>query len=283
MITEDTVTVETSEPGFVKVRYVQLDDGIDMGGRLCFEQASVSTVIEILSRCLNIHDQAQIERRCGNDSFRVYGSGHEQRPFYNILNRRPDAAPNGGLTGLMMTGSATEDLLKQLSALTAKMSGSTAKIESEPIDPTAALNARLLEAAGNGDSNAVGEALKSGANVNARDRYKQSALNIAAENGHLDAVAILLAAGADLENTDVADKTPLMAAAFAGQIKVVELLLRHGAVINRDLLNTLSLKADIFEENAEAGMVPQGTAEAWRKFFNFMVEEWHKQNKRVAS
>ena len=69
-----------------------------------------------------------------------------------------------------------------------------------------------------------------------------------------------------------------MSAAFAGQLKVVEVLLRHGARINRDLLNTLQLKVDIFEENTEAGMVLPGVAEAWRRFLDFMVERWQAQN-----
>lgn len=273
MITEDNISVDTSESGFVKVLYVQIDDGIDMGGRLCIEQASVSTVIEILNQCLNIYASGDIERRCGNDNFQVYESGNDHQSFYNILNRRPDGVPNNGNSGLIMTKSAAEDLLRQLTDLTAEPGYESI---------TEMLNRLLLAAAGSDDLNAIRDALTRGADVNVHGKYKQSALNIAAESGHLYTVAILLAAGADIENFDVADKSPLMAAAFAGHTKVVDLLLRHGAVINRDLLNTLKLKVDIFEENAESGMVSPDMAPAWRKFLDFMIERWHKQNEKAS-
>ena len=91
-------------------------------------------------------------------------------------------------------------------------------------------------------------------------------MNIAAEKGHLYAVAILLAADADIENFDVGDISPLMAASFHGKTRVSELLLRHGAVINRDLLSSLKLKVDIFEESVGEGVVSSDDAAAWRKF-----------------
>ncbi|HEX8370054.1 MAG TPA: ankyrin repeat domain-containing protein [Pyrinomonadaceae bacterium] len=273
MITEDTISLDTSESGFVKVQYVQIDDGIDMGGRLCIEQASVLPLVEMLGQCLNIYGQGEIERRCGNDSFQVYESGHEMRPFYNILNRRADDAPNSGLSGLMMTKSAAEDLISQLLKFTAQAGDESI---------TKLLSRQLLEAAASGDLNAMGDALTRGADVNAHGLHKQSALNKAAESGHLYAVAILLAAGAHTENFDVADKSPLMAAAFAGKTQVVELLLRYGAVINRDLLNTLKLKIDILEENAEAGVVSAEEATAWQKFLDFMIAKWHKQNEMAS-
>ena len=40
-----------------------------------------------------------------------------------------------------------------------------------------------------------------------------------------------------------------MAASFHGKTRVSELLLRNGAVINRDLLDSLKLKVNIFEES----------------------------------
>jgi hypothetical protein len=274
MITEDVISVDASEPGFVKVTYVQMDDGIDMGGRLCIERASVPPLVEMLAECLNVRGRGEIERRCGDDSFRVYESGSDWRSFYNVLNRRAEGAPNGGLSGLMMTRSAAEDLVKRLSS-------SAAEAGREPLAQM--LNRQLLEAAAAGDLNALGDALTRGADVNAHDLYKQSALNKAAENGHLYAVAVLLAAGAEIENFDAADKTPLMSAAFAGKTKVVDLLLRHDARINRDLLDTLKQKAEIFEENAESGMVSPDEAAAWRKILDFMIERWRRQNEKPAS
>lgn len=270
MITVDSISVDTSEPDFVNVHYVQLDDGIDMGGRLCIELKSVPTVIEMLDVCLHTYAPNQIERECGHDSLRVYESGADYQPITNILNRRPDGVLHSGLTGLMMTRSAAEELLKQLLALSPETS----------IPASPRLNQQLWEAAVEGSPNAISIALRRGAQVNAREQYGDSALNMAAERGHVDAVETLLKAGADIENLGGADKTPLMNAAFAGQIKVVNLLLRRGARINRDLINTLQLKVNILEENAESGMVFPEAVEAWQKFLDFMIERWREQNEQ---
>jgi hypothetical protein len=81
MITVDSISVDTSESNFVNVHYVQLDDGIDMGGRLCIELQSVPTITEMLYACLNIYVSKTSERRCGHDSFRVYESGSDQQPI----------------------------------------------------------------------------------------------------------------------------------------------------------------------------------------------------------
>src|ERR1044072_5010509 len=232
MITVDSISVDTSEPNFVSVASVRRDEGIDMGGRLCIELKSVPTLIEMLYGCLNIHDSNSSERQCGHDSFRVYESGSDEQPITNILTRRTDGAPPGGLTGLMMTRSAAEELLKQLLAVSPETSA--------PI--ITKTNQQLWQAASRGSRAVMTTTLRQGAHVNARGQYGDSALNMAAEGGHVDAVEFLLGASADIENLGGADKTPLMNAAFAGRIKVVDVLLRRGARINRDLLNTLQLK-----------------------------------------
>ncbi|MEO6588410.1 MAG: ankyrin repeat domain-containing protein [Pyrinomonadaceae bacterium] len=267
MITVDEIFVDTSESGFVKINYIQTDDGIDMGGRLCIEQASVPKIIKTLHGLLNNYGQGKVEFDCGNDSFRIYESGPDQQLIYNTLNRRAEGVSNSGLTGLMMTGFAAKDLIKQLLIL-------APETNVEPVDETPSLNQQLLEAAEKEDLNVIKNLLDRGADVNFFGKSKQSALNIAAERGHLYAVAVLLAAGANIENPDVADKTPLMGAAFAGKTKVVNLLLRYGALINRDLINTLQLKVDISTENFQ----PE-TAQAWQSFLDFMIEKWNSQEK----
>jgi len=136
----------------------------------------------------------------------------------------------------------------------------------------------LRQAASSGDLETVNNALSAGANVNAQGDFGDTALNLAAENGHLEVVARLLEAGADIENLGGAAKTPLMNATFAGHIRVVELLLQKGARINHDLLSSLQLKVNILEENAEMGMVNPKAAEAWRKFLDYMVQQWQAQN-----
>ena len=117
MIIKESVSVDASESGFICVNYVQVDDGLDMGGRLLFERKSVTLITALLYTCPNVHDFPEVECRCGDDAFRVYGSGSDQRPIINILNRRPDGAPHGGLAGLMLTTPAAKTLFEQLRAL----------------------------------------------------------------------------------------------------------------------------------------------------------------------
>jgi hypothetical protein len=117
LTSNESVSVDASEPGFVSVHYVQLEDGVDMGGRLLLERKSVPLIIELLQSCLNVYDFPEIECQCGDDAFRVYGSGSDQQSVINILNRRRDVVPHQGLTGLMLTHLAAEVLLKQLREL----------------------------------------------------------------------------------------------------------------------------------------------------------------------
>ena len=117
VISKESVSVDASEPGFISISYVQLDDGIDMGGRLLIERKSLPLITALLHASLNVYAFTEVECRCGEDAFRVYGSGSDQQPIINILNRRPDGATHCGLTGLMMTTPAVEALLEQLGEL----------------------------------------------------------------------------------------------------------------------------------------------------------------------
>ncbi len=269
-INDDRLFINESESEFVKVQYYEIDDGLDLGDWLYLERASIPTFIGLLSQRLSVYGH-----RCGNDSFQIYDSGRKPQSFYNIDNRRPDGMEYGGLSGFTINRSDAEDLLKRLSGVTAE--SSTAEPSRETFDR------QLLEAAANGDLTAIGKALTSGADVNAHGQYKQSALNIASEKGHVYAVAILLAAGADVESADAADRTALMAATFHGKTKVADLLLRYGAIINRDLLDSLKLKVEIFEESVGgAGLISPDDAAAWRKFLDSLIEKWHKQNEMAS-
>jgi hypothetical protein len=116
-VIKESLSIDASESGFIDVHYVQLDEGLDMGGRLLLERQSVPLIIALLHASLNVGAFGGVECRCGDDSFRVYGSGSDQQPIINILNRRPDGAPRGGLTGLMLTTAAAEALFEQLCAL----------------------------------------------------------------------------------------------------------------------------------------------------------------------
>ena len=171
--TNDRLDVRKSESGFVRVLYYERDDGLDLGTELYIEQASVPTLIEMLSERLNGYGQGEILRPCGNDSFQI-------QPFYDILNRRYGEVPHSGHRGFLIIKSDAEDLLKLLSDLTAKTSTETATTSADIPATTSAeetrgmLNRQLLEAAANGDLTALGNALTSGADVNVHNQHKQT-------------------------------------------------------------------------------------------------------------
>lgn len=114
MITNESISVDASEQFFFTVRYTQLDDGIDMGGRLYFERTSVYTIIELLNAYFGINTFPEITCQCGHDNFRFYESGSDQQSFINLLNKRPDGVSKSGLSGLMLTKSAARKLFSEL-------------------------------------------------------------------------------------------------------------------------------------------------------------------------
>jgi ankyrin repeat protein len=260
-----------------------------MGGRLCFERRNLPVVIEMVRACLIIHPLNEINCEPGHDVLKIYESGSDYQSFINIMNRRPENVAKSGLSGLTLTISAAEDMTKQLSSVSAKVELPQIQTqlplekEESPAQKVQSPNEQLIEVAPLGDVQKIMAALRRGADVNARGQYGNTALNIAAGNGHVEAVGLLLSAGANLENIGGADMTPLMNAAFAGHARVAEILLAHGAKINRDLINTLQLKVNIFEENAESGMVLPGAAAAWRLFLQYMIAKWEEQNTQVTS
>jgi hypothetical protein len=131
----------------------------------------------------------------------------------------------------------------------------------------------LIKAAGKGQLDDVNALLGQGVNVNAQDEAGNAALNEAAYAGHKEVVERLLAAGADIEQKGGADLTPLMNAAVTGNVNLVRLLLAKGARVSNDLLNTIQLKVNILEENAEAGMVLPEAAANWKAFLDFLEAE----------
>lgn len=80
-----------------------------------------------------------------------------------------------------------------------------------------------------GDAAALETRLKAGADVNARDRYGQSALMLAAHRGHLDFVQVLLRHGASLDVTAKYGLSALMLAIVGGHEAVARALAQAGA------------------------------------------------------
>lgn len=136
----------------------------------------------------------------------------------------------------------------------------------------------LFLAARNGDLEGVKEALKNGADLEAKESYGDTALNLAAENGHLEIVKYLIETGANIENLGGAAKTPIMNAAFAGHAEIVIVLIAHGAKITHDLLSSVQVKVSILEENAESGMVTEEGVRAWKEFLEYLIAEFKRQN-----
>jgi uncharacterized protein len=85
------------------------------------------------------------------------------------------------------------------------------------------------DAIARGDAASVGDLLRRGANVDARDRHGQTGLMLAARAGHRDVAALLIAHGADLNATAKFGLSALMLAVVAGHEEVARLLARAGA------------------------------------------------------
>lgn len=91
------------------------------------------------------------------------------------------------------------------------------------------MNATWERAVRRGDVQVVGELLRVGIDVDARDRHGQTALMLAARRGHGEIVAQLIEAGADLNVVAKYNLTALMLAIVAGHTAVARLLIQAGA------------------------------------------------------
>ena len=91
------------------------------------------------------------------------------------------------------------------------------------------MNTTWERAVRRGDVQAVRELLRSGADVDARDRHGQTALMLAAHRGHAEIAVLLVEAGADLNVTAKYNLTALMLAIVAGHAAVARALITAGA------------------------------------------------------
>jgi uncharacterized protein len=80
-----------------------------------------------------------------------------------------------------------------------------------------------------GDVEAAREMLRSGLDVDTRDRYGQTALMMAAHAGHREMVETLVDSGANLNVTAKYNLSALMLAIVAGHAVVARVLVRAGA------------------------------------------------------
>lgn len=87
-------------------------------------------------------------------------------------------------------------------------------------------------AATRGDVEAARRLLEAGVNINARDRYGQTALMLAAHRGHVALVELLVEKGADLNVTAKYRLSALMLAVVAGHVEIARQLVRAGADVS---------------------------------------------------
>jgi ankyrin repeat protein len=90
----------------------------------------------------------------------------------------------------------------------------------------------LHRAVHRGDVKAVNELIRSGADVNAANRYGVPPLSLAATNGDAAVLEALLKAGANPDSTQSEGETALMTASRTGVPAAVRTLLAHGADVN---------------------------------------------------
>ena len=88
----------------------------------------------------------------------------------------------------------------------------------------------LRNAAGEGDLATLKRLVEEGVDLEATDKYGNTALMCAAREGKLDCLALLIAKGANLDATvDDNKRTALHKAAYCGHTPCVEALLKAGA------------------------------------------------------
>jgi ankyrin repeat protein len=91
--------------------------------------------------------------------------------------------------------------------------------------PIADPDPELLAAAEAGDADRVALALRGGADIEARDEHRRTALLLAATHDRLDVARLLVAAGADPDALDDRHDTPWLVTGVTGSVRMLEALL----------------------------------------------------------
>ena len=102
----------------------------------------------------------------------------------------------------------------------------------DPLLKSTDVNQLLICFAKKGCNREVAGCLDAGANVNAKNEKKRTALMMAAKYGHKSMVRLLLGKGAEVDAIDEAGMTALMLAAQCGHSHIVQMLYVAGANIN---------------------------------------------------
>ncbi|HEY0890444.1 MAG TPA: ankyrin repeat domain-containing protein [Nocardioides sp.] len=127
--------------------------------------------------------------------------------------RLTDRSRREGLTPLEMAGRRGFDRLERTLR--------TVTTAQQPADADRA----LLRAAREGDADAVAVALRAGADIEARDARRRTALLLAVTGDHVEAARVLVAMGADPDALDDRHDTPWLVTGVTGSVAMLEVLL----------------------------------------------------------
>ena len=94
------------------------------------------------------------------------------------------------------------------------------------------LNKEFLNASEKGNLQKIKKLLENGANVNARNKWGDTALMRSALKGHKEVVEILIENGANINAKNGLMDTTMMYAAANGHVEIVQLLIDKGADVN---------------------------------------------------
>jgi DNA repair exonuclease SbcCD ATPase subunit len=94
------------------------------------------------------------------------------------------------------------------------------------------MDAKLLDAARQGESEEIKLLLEEGAGVNVKNENGWTPLHWATRNGHADAARVLLDKGAHMNAKNNCGSTPLHLASHLGRVEVAYVLLDRGADLN---------------------------------------------------
>ncbi len=98
-----------------------------------------------------------------------------------------------------------------------------------PVIADPALDRALVAAAERDDAIAVRKLLDQGANADARDAHRRTALLVATHANRVEVARALIAAGADVNAKDDIDDSPYLYAGAEGRDEILKMTLAHGA------------------------------------------------------